>query len=102
MTSRSPPPSASARLCAAIRTLNPSESQNRVPVMSTTTLACPSLPASRRTVRSCSALTMSISVGAETTATPLIIRGYLLSGTCAHLPRARILPGIRWAMRQAA
>ena len=99
MISCSPPPSASAHLCAATSALNPAESQYRVRVMSTTTLAFPRLPASSRTVRSCSALAMSISAGAETTATPLIIRGCLLSNTCAHLPRTRILPDSGWVMR---
>jgi hypothetical protein len=101
MTSRRPPPSASAHLCTATSTLNPSESQNRVPVMSSTTVACPRVPASRRTVRSCSALTMSISAGAFPKGTPLVIRGYLRSGTCdAHLLRGRVsCPGVRWAMR---
>ena len=42
-TRRSPPPSARARLCASASALNPAESQNRVRVMSTTTVACPRL-----------------------------------------------------------
>jgi hypothetical protein len=36
MTSRSPPPSARARWCAATNTLNPDESQNRVRVKAVT------------------------------------------------------------------
>jgi hypothetical protein len=43
--------------------------------MSTTTVACPRLPASSSTTRSCSALAMSISSAASTTGTPLIITG---------------------------
>jgi hypothetical protein len=48
MTSRSPPPSARAHVCTATSTLNPDESQNRVRVISTTTVPCPRLPASSR------------------------------------------------------
>ena len=81
MTSRTPPPSATARRCALTRTLNPVESQNRVPVMSTTMVACPRAAECSRTVRSCPAVTGSISAGAVTTGMPLIITGNLTPGT---------------------
>jgi hypothetical protein len=68
---------APCRVCAPASTLDPDESQNRVRVMSTTTVACPRLPASSSTSRSRSALQMSISSGASTTGTPLISRGDL-------------------------
>ena len=56
----------------------------------------------RRTVRSCSAVVMSISAGAVTTGTPLIIKGSLMPGTSAHLPRGmEILPtGPGWVYRR--
>jgi hypothetical protein len=85
MTSRSPPPSASALRCASASTLSPAKSQDRVRVISTTTVACRCPSASRRAIRSCSAVVASISGDADTTATPLI-KGYLLPDSCAHLP----------------
>jgi hypothetical protein len=72
MASRSSPPSAWARLYAATRICSPEESQNRVRVMSTTSVPCPCAAASTRADRSSGALVMSISTGAVTTGTPLI------------------------------
>ena len=63
MTSRSSPPSSRARLCAPTRTPNPTESQNRVPVMSTTMMVCPWAAECSGTVRSCPAVMVSISAG---------------------------------------
>ena len=80
--------SAPARLCAPISTLNPSESQNRVRVMSTTTVACPCLPASSRATRRSSAVMTSMSAGAMTMGGPPIISvGNLVSGIGSRLPR---------------
>ena len=84
MTSSTSRPSASARLCAAIRVCSPDESQNRVRVMSTTSVPCPSAPAVSRADRSASALVMSISSGAASTGTPpTTSTGNLSSGICA-------------------
>ena len=87
ITSRSSPPSASARVCACTKAPTPADAQNCVPVMSTTNVLCPRAAASSRTARSQSALLTSISAGAATTGTPLTISmGYLTTGICAHLP----------------
>jgi hypothetical protein len=59
-------------LCAAIRTCSPDESQNRVRVMSTTSVPCPSAAVSRA-ARSASALVMSISSGAACTASEFAV-----------------------------
>lgn len=48
----------------------------------------PPAAVARRTARSSSAVVMSISAGASSTGTPpIILQRYLISDTCAHLPR---------------
>ena len=66
-------PSAWARLCAPIRACSPAESQNQVPVMSTTRAGPGRAAAWSSAARSRSALVMSISCGAITTGTPRVI-----------------------------
>jgi hypothetical protein len=82
MTSSTSPPSALALLCAAIRVCSPDESQNRVRVISTTSVVPgPVAAALSRADRSSSALAMSISAGAATTGTPCTTAtGNLASG----------------------
>src|SRR5262249_38349562 len=82
-----PPPSATPRLCAHTSSRKPAESQNRVPVMSTTTVVCPRVCHSRRIARSWPTVVASISGGAVTTGTPPTIwKGYLVADIDAHLP----------------
>jgi len=71
-------------LCARTSTLSPAESQNCVPVMSTTTVVCPRVAHPASIARSCPAVVTSISAGAVTTGTPPAIwMERLPSGTCA-------------------
>lgn len=67
MTSRSSPPSASARLCARTSTFRPAESQKCVRDMSTSSKRPPFAAAASREARSSLALVISISSGALTT-----------------------------------
>jgi hypothetical protein len=82
MTSSTSPPSALALLRAAIRVCSPDESQNRVRVISTTSVVPdPVAAALSRADRSSSALAMSISAGAATTGMPCTTAtGNLASG----------------------
>jgi hypothetical protein len=62
-TSRSSPPSAAARSLAHSKTRSPRQSQNRVRVISTTTVACPGLVTSRSPACSWPVVMTSISAG---------------------------------------
>ena len=60
----------------------------------------PVLPALASTARSCSAVATSISGGAVTTGTPLIIKADLMPGTRAHLPHGtNVAPGNHVGLR---
>ena len=85
MASTTWPPVAWACLCASTRAWIPAESQNRVPLMSTTNVGCSA--ASSRAARSPAALVISTSSGAVTTGTPRT------NSTGKRLPRICLTSG---------